>query len=125
MTKNVDNMTDVTHKQEQLVPQNEDRTTKIDIDLDPQTNGHSQNVSHPSQVSQNGKPSLLFNNPLISEQDLKDPTGFQYDPEIINNIDRFDNSDRWYCKKNNCTVNGDKWLLMRHNCNYKNEKELI
>ena len=41
MTKNVDNMTDVTHKQEQLIPQNEDRTTKIDIDFDPETNGHS------------------------------------------------------------------------------------
>ena len=120
MTKNVDNMTDVTHKQQQLIPQNEERTTKIDIDLDPETNGHSQKVSHPSQVSQNGKPSLLFNNPLISEQDLKDPNNYEYDPDIINNIDRFSNSDQWYCKKNDCKVRGDKWLLMRHNCKYKN-----
>ena len=90
----------MTHKQEQSIPQNEDRTTKIDIDLDPETNGHSKKASHPSQVSQNGKPSLLFNNPLVSEQDLKDPNGFQYDPIIINNIHRFGNSDRWFC--DNC-----------------------
>lgn len=63
---------------------------------------------------------LLFNNPLISEEDLKSPDGFQYDPEIINNIDRFGNSDTWYCKKNGCNIRGDKWNLMRHNCRYKN-----
>jgi hypothetical protein len=68
------------------------------------------------------EPEPIFNNPLISESDLTDPNGFQYDPEIINNIDRFGNSDRWYCKKNNCTVKGDKWLLMRHNCKYNNIK---
>jgi len=56
----------------------------------------------------------LFNNPLISEGDLIDPNGYNYDPEIINNIDRFGNSDQWYCKKNGCKIRGDKWLLMRH-----------
>jgi hypothetical protein len=62
----------------------------------------------------------LFNNPLISEDDLIDPNGYQYDPEVINNIDRFEFSDRWYCKNKNCKIRGDKWLLMRHNCKYKN-----
>ena len=64
----------------------------------------------------------LFNNPLISEEDLKDPNGFQYDLEIINNIDRSSNSDQWYCKKNDCKVKDDKWLLMKHICKYKNNK---
>ena len=60
-----------------------------------------------------------FNNPLISEEDLKDPNGFQYDTEIINNIDRPEFSDQWYCKNKDCKIRGDKWLLMRHNCKYK------
>ena len=66
----------------------------------------------------------IFNNPLISEQDLKDPNGYKYDPEIINNITRFNNSDQWFCKNKDCKIKGDKWVLMKHNCNYKNKKEL-
>jgi predicted transcriptional regulator len=65
----------------------------------------------------------LFNNSLISAEDLKDPNGFQYEPEVINNIDRYANSDHWYCKKKDCKIRGDKWLLMRHNCNYKNNND--
>jgi predicted transcriptional regulator len=66
--------------------------------------------------------SLLFNNALISESDLNDPTGFQYDPEIINNIDRFGNTGTWYCKKTKCNVRGDRWHLMKHDCKYRNIK---
>ena len=66
------------------------------------------------------KPSL-FNNPLISEADLTDPNGFQYDPEIINNIDRFGNSDRWFCDK--CTLRDDKFGMMQHPCKQKDKSE--
>jgi hypothetical protein len=63
----------------------------------------------PSQQFNNKK---LFNNPLISEADLL--TG-NYDPEVINNIDRVHpNSDHWFC--NNCTMRGDKWFMMKHHC---------
>ncbi|HSF51355.1 MAG TPA: hypothetical protein VLA74_11390, partial [Nitrososphaeraceae archaeon] len=54
----------------------------------------------------------LFTNPLISKSDLA--TG-NYDPEIINNIDRVHpNSDRWFC--HNCTLRDDKWGMMKHPC---------
>jgi hypothetical protein len=54
----------------------------------------------------------LFTNSLISESDLL--TG-NYNPEIINNIDRVHpNSDRWFC--NHCTMRGDKWFMMKHPC---------
>jgi len=69
------------------------------------------------------EPKPSFNNPLISEEDLKDPNDYQYDSEIINNIDRLGNSDQWYCKNKDCKVRGDKWLLMRHNCKYKNNNK--
>ena len=107
-------MTEITQDQEQLIPQNDNITTKNDNDMDIKSNVHSQKVSYVSYVS--------YNNPLISKEDLKDPNGFQYNLEIINNIDRFSNSDQWYCKKNDCKVRGDKWLLMRHDCRYKNIK---
>ena len=61
----------------------------------------------------------LFTNSLISISDLL--TG-NYDPEIINNIDRVHpNSDHWFCY--NCTMRGDKWFMMKHPCkNNKNNK---
>jgi hypothetical protein len=89
-------------------------------------NTHTLQKSQESQKSQqsplnnNNTNIKKFNNHLISESDLQDPCGYQYDPEIINNIDRFGNSDQSYCKKNDCKVRGDKWHLMRHNCRYKN-----
>ncbi|MGI9011054.1 MAG: hypothetical protein ACR2F1_07690 [Nitrososphaeraceae archaeon] len=63
----------------------------------------------------------LFTNSLISVSDLL--TG-NYDPEIINNIDRvYPNSDRWFCY--NCTLRDDKWGMMKHPCkhNKKTNKE--
>jgi len=57
----------------------------------------------------------LFTNPLISESDLLADQDYDYDPEIINNIGRFEWSDRWFC--NNCTMKGDKWFMMKHPCN--------
>lgn len=56
----------------------------------------------------------LFTNPLISKSDLA--TG-NYDPKIINNIDRVHpNSDRWFCY--NCTLRDDKWGMMKHLCRH-------
>ncbi len=83
-------------------------------DNDTKTNGHSQKVSYVSYVS--------YNNPLISESDLKDPTGYEYDPEIINNIHRFGNSDRWFC--DNCTLRDNKFGMMRHPCKHNNKLEV-
>ena len=70
-------------------------------------------MSYPSYVS--------YNNPLISEADLQDPCGYQYNPEIINNIDRVHpNSDRWFCY--NSTLRDDKWGMMRHLCRHNKRK---
>ena len=55
----------------------------------------------------------LFTNPLIAESDLT-LEDYDYDPEIINNIGRFEWSDRWFC--NNCTLKDDKWGMMKHPC---------
>ena len=56
----------------------------------------------------------LFTNHLISNSDLT-LEDYDYDPVIINNIGRFERSDRWFC--NNCTMKGDKWFMMKHPCN--------
>ena len=56
----------------------------------------------------------LFTNPLISESDLT-LEDYDYDPGIINNIERFGWSDRWFC--NNCSMKDDKWFMMKHPCN--------
>jgi hypothetical protein len=63
----------------------------------------------------------LFTNHLISNSDLT-LEDYDYDPEIINNIGRFERSDRWFC--NNCAKKDDKWYMMKHPCNsYKKRKE--
>ena len=59
-----------------------------------------------------------FNNPLISESDLT--TGYVYQPEIINNINKFEGTDRWFCK--NCAMKGDKWFMVKHPCKNNNHK---
>ena len=60
----------------------------------------------------------LFTNPLISKSDLS--TG-NYNPEIINNIDKVHpNSDRWFC--HNCTLRDDKWGMMKHLCRHNKRK---
>jgi len=61
---------------------------------------------------------LKFNTPLISASDMD--TAYDYQPEIINNIDRFEGTDRWFCK--NCTLKGDKWFMMKNPCNNNNNK---
>jgi hypothetical protein len=53
VTKDVNNMTDMTQEQEPLIPQNDNIITKNVSNLDTKTNGHSQKVSYPSQVSYN------------------------------------------------------------------------
>ena len=53
-----------------------------------------------------------FNNPLIFEDDFE--PGYNYNSEIINNIDRFRGTDHWFCM--NCTMKGDKWFMMKHHC---------
>ena len=57
-----------------------------------------------------------FDNSLISKFNLE-TGGYDYNPLIINNIDRFRGTDRWFCK--NCPSRGDKWFMMKHPC-YKN-----
>ena len=59
-----------------------------------------------------------FNNPLISDSDLT--TDYVYQAEIINNINKFEGTDRWFCK--NCAMKGDKWFMMKHPCNNNNNK---
>jgi hypothetical protein len=60
----------------------------------------------------------LFINSLISISDLL--TG-NYEPEIVNNIDRVHpNSDRWFCY--NCTLRDDKWGMMKHLCRHNKRK---
>ena len=115
ITNNANNMTDQTPDQEKRIPKMYDKTAKNDTDIDTKTSGHSLQVSKVSQVSYN-----RFNNTLISEQDLKDPYGYQYDPEIINNIEKFDNSDRWFCYK--CNIKDDKWGMMKHICKHDKKK---
>ena len=64
---------------------------------------------------------LKFNNSLISVSDME--TGYDYQPEIINNIDRFEGTDHWFCK--NCTLKQDKWFMMKHPCKKNKNKENI
>lgn len=70
----------------------------------------------------------LYHNKHISIDDLLlDPYGYDYDPEIINNINapviyveelgRKCRSDWWYCY--NCSWRGDKWFMMKHPCKGK------
>ncbi len=120
VTKNVDNMTDMTLKQGNPIPKNNNILTKNVNENDTKLNGHSYKVSEPSGVSGNGKPTL-FNNPLISEEDLNDPNGFEFDPEIINNITRSSYSDYWHCNIQGCKITGDKWVLMKHVHKNKNK----
>ena len=61
----------------------------------------------------------LFTNSLIPISDLLIGN---YDPEIINNIDRVHpNSDRWCCY--NCTLRDNKWGMMKHLCMHNKRKE--
>ncbi len=134
VTKNANNMTEMTQEPEGSNPQNSNITTKIDTNSDTKPNTHSSEVSYVSYPScdttntkdqessseipyvaissQQSNNKKLFNNPLISESDLL--TG-NYDPQVINNIDRVHpHSDRWLCY--NCTMRGDKWFMMKHPC---------
>ena len=58
----------------------------------------------------------LFTNQLISESDLT-TQDYDYDPKIINNIQRITGTDRWFCF--NCDREQDKWFMMKHPCNNK------
>ena len=56
---------------------------------------------------------------MISEPDLLLANdNYDYDPNIINNKDRFEGTDRWFCK--NCKIKGDKWFMLKHLCNNNN-----
>jgi hypothetical protein len=138
--------TDLTSNGEQKIQEDHDSKLKIDENNVKKNNIHSREVSYvsyPSYDTTNTKdqksssevptssttPSQqsmalkiqagLFTNPLISESDLL--TG-NYDPEIINNIDRvYQNSDRWFCY--NCTLKDDKWGMMKHLCRHNNKRK--
>ena len=90
-------------------------------------------LSYPSPESQNTLITLtpsqqfilskikagFFTNPHLSEPDLLLANdNYDFDPNIINNIDRFEGTDRWFCK--NCNIKGDKWFMMKHPCNNNN-----
>ena len=107
-----------------LIKSNLPKFDKIDIitDKNIESEKDSHNVlqtplslSLPKEEQKQQQQNRLFNNPLISESDLA--TG-NYDPKIINNIDRIKETDRWFC--NNCTMKDDKWFMMKHPC--KNNK---
>ena len=100
-------------------------------------NTHFIEVSYPSYPSPPSQDSLitltpsqqsillkiktgLFINSLISESDLLLDDNYDYDPEIINNIDRFTGTDRWFCKK--CSMRDDKWFMMKHPCTNNSKK---
>ena len=62
----------------------------------------------------------LFINPLISESDLLLDDNYDSDPKIINNIDRYTGTDRWFCKKG--PMKDDKWFMMKHPCKNNSKK---
>jgi len=98
-------------------------TANVDNDIQSKSNSSIKYLSDiptlfPISYQYNKK---LFNNPLISVSDLSICEGHNYDPEIINNIDRFEGTDSWFC--NNCNTKGDKWFLMRHPCKMKDLKK--
>ena len=45
---------------------------------------------------------------LISKSDLLADNNYDYDPDIINNITKYENSDRWFCTYTKCKSTGDK-----------------
>ena len=94
-----------------VTPQNNN-----DKDIPPSTDAFTPFT--PSHSDDNINKKLLFNNPLISESNLT--IGAPFDPEIINNITRYERSDRWFC--NNCTMKDDKWGMMKHPCRKYNKK---
>jgi hypothetical protein len=107
-----DNNVDYSHKGKNGDSKN--NTAEIDNNIQstfPITNSLSPAFEVSPTLQQHSK--ILFNNPLIVESDLS-IGGYNYDPEIINNIDRFDGSDQWFC--NNCSIKGDKWFMMKHIC---------
>ena len=81
--------------------------------IDKEKSGHSQKVSQVSTLSpfrptmQSKIETGLFTNPLVSDTDLLVANNnYDYDPKIINNIDRLEGRDRWFCKNSN--IKGDK-----------------
>jgi hypothetical protein len=112
---------------EEKTPGNDSLRLKTSGTIDKKTGAYSLELSQMSLLSP--KPTVLktplqctfskielglFTNPLISESDLTQED-YDYDPEIINNIGRFERSDSWFC--NNCILKGDKWFMMKHPCN--------
>jgi hypothetical protein len=129
------NTLDLTSNDKKKIQENHDSKLKTDENNVKKINIHSREVSYLSYPSPQSQDSLitlkssqhsifskiktgLFINPLISESDLLLDINYDYDPEIINNIDRFTGTDRWFCKK--CSMRDDKWFMMKHHC--KNNK---
>lgn len=100
---------------------------KTSENIDKNNNVHSQKVSQVSTLSfiiPNTYSKIeagLFTNSLISISDLS--ADYDYYPEIINNINRFEGTDYWFCK--NCNIKGDKWFMMKHPCKNNNNKIIL
>jgi len=133
------NIPNLTCNNEEKIQESRDSKLKIDEKNVKKINIHSPEVSYlsyPSPESQDTLSTLtplqqfilskikagFFTNPLISESDLLLANdNYDFDPNIINNIDRFEGTDRWFCK--NCNIKGDKWFMMKHPCNNNNNNE--
>ena len=130
---------DLTSNAEEKIQKNHDSKLKTNENNVEKTNTYSPELSYLSYPSPESQDSLItltpsqqfilskikagfFTNPLISEPDLLLANdNYDYDPNIINNIDRFEGTDRWYCK--NCNIKGDKWFMMKHPCNNINNNK--
>jgi hypothetical protein len=130
------NIPNLTCNDEEKIQENHDSKLKIDENNFKKINTHSQEVSYlsyPSPESKDTSTTLppsqhyilskikagFFTNSLISEPDLLlGNDNYDFDPNIINNIDRIKGTDRWFCK--NCTIKEDKWFMMKHPCKNNN-----
>jgi hypothetical protein len=131
------NSLDLRSNDKKKIQEKRDSKLKTDENNVKKINTHSREMSYlsyPSPQSQDNLIKLkslqhsifskiktgLFINPLISESDLLLANdNYDYDPNIINNIYRFEGTDRWFC--NNCTIKGDKWFMMKHPCKNTNK----
>ena len=118
---------------EEEIQGNHDLKLKIDEDNLKKINTHSPEVSYPSYPSPESHDTFIIltpsqksllskikggfiTNPRISVSDLSGD--YDFNPEIINSISRFEGTDHWFCK--NCNIKGDKWFMIKHPCHNNN-----
>ena len=114
-------------QQDQSQTKEKDGSSNREPNIKTEINTNNDNDSHRGgnarSTFEEEQPKPLFYNPLISEEDLIDPNGYNYDPEIINNITKSSlYSDFWFCY--NCTFRDDKWGMMRHLCKHNKKRKM-